>query len=193
MNIDIVAAQLRANAPLFEGNVAGAARYADAVADQVFLPLPAAYVVPGDDDAGENTSMNGLYQVVTQHVGVIVVLETLKVGATRDLADRRGQAASAYLMTVRGAVFRALLNWRPDWDPENPDTNIEARGLAYAGSELLEFDRARFFYQFNFSLETLITDADGWQQPSTPLIGVQGAITTMADLQFGVTLPKQRR
>ena len=193
MNIDVVAAQLKAYAPLFNGNVAGAAAYADGVADQVFLPLPAAYVIPGDDEAAANTSDNGLWQIVTERIGVIVILETAKVGTITDLTDRRGQAAAAYLRTVRSAIFKALLNWRPDWDPTNPSTNVEARGLAYDSARPLEFDRARFFYQFDFSLETLITDDDGWVLPSDPLIGVQGTITNGAGGgtlgTFDVTLP----
>jgi hypothetical protein len=180
MNIDQVASQIRTLAPLFAGNVAGAAAYANGVADQVWLPSPAAYVIPLSQDAEENTSMTGLYQIVRERVGVIVVLETLKVGGAADLADRRGQAASAYIDTVKYAIFRAILNWRPDWDSANPAVNREGKGLSFVGAEFPEagaFDRARFFYQFVFQLETTITDADGWLLGWVPLTDVGGTIT----------------
>lgn len=180
MNIDAIAAQLKASAALFNGNVAGAARFADSVEDQVWLPSPAAYVVPGDDQAGENESQTGLYQIVSERIGVIVVLATPTVGGITDLTDRRGQGAAAYLRIVRSAIFKAILNWRPDWDPANPASNIETRGLYYTGAELLEFDRARFFYQFNFGLDTLITDDDGWLPSGDLLIQIQSTITNGA-------------
>jgi hypothetical protein len=181
MNIDQIAVQLRALAPIFDGNIAGAAAYTNGVNDQAWLPLPAAYVVPLDQDADENTSMAGLQQIVHERVGVIVVLETLKVGgAPKDLADRRGQAASAYLDTIKYAIFRAILNWRPDWDITNPPADREGRGIYFVAAGFPQdgaFDRARFFYQFVFGLDTTITDVDGWQQPGEPLIDIRGTIT----------------
>lgn len=196
MNIDQVAAQIKTLAPLFGNSVAGAAAYANGVQDQVWLPLPACYVIQLDQDAEDNSSLNGLQQIVHERVGVIVVLDTLKVGGSaQDLADRRGQAATAYIDTVKYAIFRAILNWRPDWDLTNPPMNREGRGIYFVGANFPEagaFDRARFFYQFVFGLDTTITDRDGWQEPSDPLISIQGTITNGpggADLAtFGVSL-----
>jgi hypothetical protein len=181
MNIDQVATQIKCLVPLFGESVAGAAAYANGVADQAWLPLPACYVIQLDQDAEENTDLNGLNQIVHERVGVICVLETLKVGgAPLDLADRRGQAATAYIDTLKYAIFRAILSWRPDWDPEYPQRNREARGIYFVGAGFPQegaFDRARFFYQFVFGLDTTISDRDGWQQPFEELIGVRGTIT----------------
>ncbi len=181
MNINQVAAQIKRLAPLFGESVAGAAAYANGVQDQVWLPLPAAYVIQLDQDAEDNSSMSGLQQIVHERVGVIVVVETLKVGgAPQDLADRRGQAATAYIDTIKYALFRAILNWRPDWDLTNPPNNREGRGLYFISAGFPQdgaFDRARYFYQFIFGLDTTISDLDGWQEPSDPLIGVEGTIT----------------
>lgn len=191
MDIDTIAAQIRTLVPLFNGNVAGAAAYANGVADQTWLPLPAAYVIQLDQDADDNTSMTGLQQIVHERIGVIVVMETLKVGGALDLADRRGQAATAYIDTVKYAIFRAILNWRPDWDLTNPPTNREGRGLSFIGAGFPEagaFDRARYFYQLTFGLATTITELDGWQQPSEPLIDIQGTITNADPLSSGATL-----
>lgn len=190
MNINLVIPQLRTLATIFNNNIAGAAAYANAVADQVFLPLPCAYVVPGDEEAGENGSMTGLRQEVTERIGIIVILQTLNVGGVEDITDRRAQAASAYLHTIRASIFRAVLNWRPDWSAD-PSTSNDNRGFRYAGGHLLDFDRGRFFYQFDFALDTLITDADGWQQSFDDLIDVQGTITNNGTppIVFDQTLP----
>ncbi len=180
MNIDTVAGQIRMAAPIFAGNVAGAAAYAHGVADQVWLPLPAAYVIPLEQEAEDSDTMNGLQQTVRERVGVIVVLETAKIGGVFDISDRRGQAASAYLDTVKYGLFSAILNWRPDWDPNNPAMNREARGLYFVSAGFPDggaFDRSRFFYQFTFCLDTTLTDADGWQPPSDPLTDISSTIT----------------
>ena len=190
MNINTIAAQIRALAPIFNGNVAGAAAYANGVADQAWLPLPAAYVIPLGQEAEDNTLLAGLQQVVHERVGVIVVLETLKVGgAAQDLADRRGQAAGAYLDTVKYALFRAILNWYPDFDPNNPGANRESRGIYFIGADFPTegaFDRARFFYQFNFCLDTTLTDADGFQLYGDPLTDIR---TTMTVDATGAAVP----
>ncbi|HVB67976.1 MAG TPA: hypothetical protein VNE67_08995 [Acetobacteraceae bacterium] len=177
MNIDGVIGQLKSLVPTFGGNVAGAAAYAKAVEDQVWLPQPAAYVIPLDESAEPNQEEVGLYQLVTERIGVIVDLD--------NSADRRGQTTAAQLLALRYAVYAALLNWRPDWDQTNPTTNREARGLYYAGGRLLDFDRARFFYQFEFALDTTITDADGWQLAGPPLTD---AFITVTDPVGGETL-----
>ena len=185
MNINQVAAQIKALVPLFGNAVAGAAGYANGVADQAWLPLPAAYVIQLDQDADENSSMAGLQQIVHERIGVIVVLETAMVGgAPQDLADRRGQAATAYIDTIKYALFRAILNWRPDWDLTNPPTDREGRGIYFVSAGFPSegaFDRARYFYQFVFGLDTTITDLDGWQQPFDPLIDIQGTTTNGPD------------
>ncbi len=173
MNIDAVASQLRAVATVFGGNVAGAAAYANGVADQVWLPLPAAYVIPREEDAEPNDSWPGLNQIIRERISVIVVLSTPNAGGASDAADRRGQAAAAQLPTLRAAIFKALLNWQP------PGANA-ARGIAYLGARFPEegaFDRARFFYEFTFGLDVTITDADGWTVQGLPLVEVQGTIT----------------
>jgi len=185
VNIDGVAAQVRSLCPIFNSNVAGAAAYANGVQDQSWLPLPSAYVIPLGGDADPNESQNGLDQLVHERIGVIVVLETLKIGGQVDTADRRGQAAANYLDAVQSAIFKAILNWRPDtnYAAVNFDTNREARGFYLVGSGFPQegaFDRARFFWQFVFGLDTFISDADGWVLPSVPLTRVEGDIRDAA-------------
>jgi hypothetical protein len=164
VNIGLIIAQLKTSAPLFAGNVAGAAEYERAVEDQTWLPLPAAYVIPLDTEAGPNDSMNGLFQVCTERIGIIVAMD--------NSADRRGQAPVATIDRVQAALFRAVLNWRPDSSIDNPgqpagnpQLDHETRGFRLDHANLVGWDRARLFYQWDFALDVTITDADGWQQP----------------------------
>ena len=178
MNIDDVVTQLRGYCPFFGGRVAGAADYHNGIATgTAWLEVPAAYVVPLDDDAADNDALNGLRQTVTERIGVVVNWTTI---------DRRGQTPAGALAAARQQIFAALLNWKP------AGANA-ARGMAYAGGSMLDFDRARLFYQFDFTLETMITDADGWQWPDATLTeidatSVQPAGTPVA--QIDVTLPQ---
>lgn len=180
MNIDAIASQLRSVATIFAGNVAGAAAYANGVSEQTWLPLPAAYVIPGEEDAEPNDSMTGSYQIVHERVSVIVVLPTLSAGGSLDSADRRGQAAAAQLRSLRSAVFKALLNWQPDPDGTDTTTQIETRGIYYLGARFPAdgaFDRARFFYEFLFGLDVTVTDDDGWRPTGTPMTDVHATVT----------------
>ena len=170
MNIDAVILQLKTYAPIFNGNVAGLAQY-ELAKDQIWLPPPAAYVMPLDDEATPNKNLAGLNQIVTETVAIIVDLD--------NSADRRGQAASTdALLPIRTAVFAAILNWRPDG--ENA-----ARGFAYARGGLISSDRARMRWQFDFAIENTITSDDGFQLPSEPLTDIVGTIT---DERTGETL-----
>lgn len=172
MNIALVIAQIKAVSTLFKGNVAGAAEYEKSVADQTWLPLPAAYVIPLDMDAGENKSLNGVYQICTERIGIIVAID--------NSADRRGQGAVAGVDQVQKAIFSAILNWRPDstidnpgsWQATNPQADHETRGFRSDGAFLRGWDRARLFYEWDFALDVTITDADGWQPTGTPITSV---------------------
>ncbi len=181
MDIGVIIGQLRALAPLFNGNVAGAAAYADGVDSQAWLPLPAAYVVPLDDDAGENLSQTGTQQIVSERIAVILVLNNATT-----TGDRRGQASAEQYSTMRAAIFRAILNWRPDWNPATPATNRESRGIYYVRGSLIDFDLARLFYQFEFGLDTTITEDDGWTDTPVPLVDIQMTLTDPCDADLSI-------
>lgn len=154
MNIDNVILQLRQNCDVFNGNVAGAADFAKGIETVVDMPLPAAYVVPLEDTAGENILDNGLVQQVNERIAVIVEIS--------NSADRRGQTSSDQINTLKYDIFSALLNWRID-----PDRAV--KGLQYDGGRLLDYDRGRLFWVFEFSLLVTIDDDDGYQVPTNPL------------------------
>lgn len=168
MNLEAIIQQLRDHAPVFGGRVAGAADYAKGVAENTWMALPAAYVVPEDEDPGDQTGRGGAYdQQVTESFGLVVVFDNSVATAA---GDRRGQTVMHGYDATRLAVFRALLNWRPP--PSEGDVLRAGQGLYYTGGELLGYDRARLFYQWTFALDTLITDADGWQDTLPDLEGV---------------------
>lgn len=171
MDITAVIAQIKSLCPIFNGNVAGGVSHIHGIEDQVWLPLPAAYVVPSSDEAAPNSLQSGFEQIVTERISVEVELD--------NSADRRGQTAAEQVHSIRYALYKALLNWRPDWDPEastNPQ-NRESRGMYFVSGELIGWDRARMFWRFEFALDATITDLDGWQQPTAPLTDIREYVT----------------
>lgn len=156
MDQDAVIVQLRNHCPLFANNVAGAAQFERSVQDETWMPTPAAYVVPLDQESSDNQSQTGLKQVITDRIGVIVCFDSS--------ADRRGQIASNQINITRAAIFSALLNW-------HIDPTRSAQGLYYGGARRLDFDRARLFWQYEFCFDEQYTDADGFQLIGQPLVG----------------------
>lgn len=165
MNLDLVIQQLRTECPSFDQRVAGAAEFAIGIADVSTMPSPCAWVVPLGDDADppDDPNMTDTLQVVAERIGVIVQLS--------NRADRRGQAAVTDVYEMRREIFRALLNWRPgmtiDGGPATgsvatPEEIASTGGFFYSGGQLLEFDRARLFWQYEFTLWGMISDADGY-------------------------------
>ena len=178
MNINIVIAQLRMYAHVFGGRVAGAADFANGLETNVWMDSPSAYVIPLDEDAQDNESNVGLVQRITERVGVIVALD--------NTADRRGQDAATSLHDLRSDIWAAVLNWRPDG-------SSQTKGFAYGGGQLRDFDRGRLFYQFEFTIETTVSDDDGWQADRIPLTEID-LVGTNPDTQIPfidlrVTLP----
>lgn len=168
MNLDAVITQLKTYAQVFNNNVAGGAQYELGISDQVWLPTPACYVVPLEEDAGPNLdkTANGLRQIVTERVGVIVQLD--------NSADRRGQSSAVRLDTFRDAVNRALLNW-------GIDPSRGPQGLYYGGGERMGADRARFFYQLTYCFDATFDHTDGFQPPTgVPLVSFHKTYTDPA-------------
>jgi hypothetical protein len=140
--------------------VAGAADFATGLESQVWQTLPAAYVIPLEDEATPNDEQNALRQTVTERIGVVVEFDNSQ--------DRRGQGVTLSYEAMRTALFAALLNWHPD-----PDA-ASVNGLEYAGGHLIQFDRARLFFQWEFSRDITIDETDGFQVGSVPLLEIDG-------------------
>lgn len=153
--------QLRAYCPPFSGRVAGVADFRSGLVNyNANMTLPAAYVVPLDQESDGDQNMTGLYQIVRKTVGVIVELEAV---------DRRGQKPAMQYDDIEAAIFSSILNWAP----------VECRvpnrsGYQFLGGRFLDLDRARLFYQWEFLLPYTLTDEDGWQgPPPEDLLGVE--------------------
>jgi hypothetical protein len=152
--------QLRANAPMFGGRVAGAAEFEAGLKNyNTSLPLPAAFVRPLEEEAEPNQVWNGLVQVVHKSIGVVVEVDAQQ--------DRRGQAPIMDLDEVQTQIFASVLNL------EIGQCRM-VRGTSYSGMRVLALDRARLFYEYVFTLDWQITDADGVQPVSTlPLLNIE--------------------
>ena len=159
MIVETFIAQLRANAPLFAGRIAGAAEfYAGLKNYNTSLVLPAAYVLPLGQEADSNVAMNGLIQIVHKSIGVAVELDAQ--------TDRRGQAPVMQFDVIEAQIFASVLNLNI------VDANgcpRMTRGSYFQGARYLDLDRARLFYQWEFGLDWQISDADGVQTPAIPL------------------------
>ncbi|CAG9195878.1 conserved hypothetical protein [Paraburkholderia tropica] len=132
MKVTPVVLQLRTYVPFFEKRVAAAIDF-DAVRDEALLPVPAAYVVPTHDDAGENQTQNTVRQDITDEFDVVVAIAT---------TDARGQSRIDQLHDVRAMLWKALVGFEPvaDWLP-----------IQYVGGGLLLMNRERILYRFTFS------------------------------------------
>jgi hypothetical protein len=173
-DIQPVIVQIRKVATIFQNRVGGAAEFA--VIDTAgLLQTPSAYVLPGEQSAEPNESMNGLYQLVTEKFSIIVMFSN-SIGVAA--GDRRGQATiTQYYEIVKRQIFKAILNWNPNNPHENPlvpadptTENHGIRGFYYIGANLREFDNARLFYEYHFGIESYITnETDGWNLDGDPL------------------------
>lgn len=151
MNLNLVIAQLRTYCPSFAGRVAGAARF-KSLDESANLTVPACYVIPLDDNPGERESMNDVRQRLIEAFAVVVAIS--------NVADERGQAAANTAHdSIRAELWKALLGWQPD----NLGCNSIYRGIEYQGGNLLDLDRSRLWYQFDFGAEMQIGPEDGWQ------------------------------
>jgi hypothetical protein len=159
--LDATIGHLRAYCPPFAGRVAGAADFARGLQDyNENMALPAAYVVPLDQESEGNRNMTGLFQFVRKTVGVVVELDARN--------DRRGQDPAMTYDAIEAAIFASILNWAP----------VECRipnsqGYWFSGGRFLDLDRARLFYQWEFAITYQLTEEDGWHEPD-PLIDLTG-------------------
>lgn len=145
MNLNVIIAQLKQRAPLFAGGtVAGTAKF-QILPEAANLKMPAAYVLPLDEQPQDQASQNGYQQTVREGFAVVVALD--------NKADERGQAAAQNLDTVRLTLFKALLGFQPAADYDV---------VVFEGGQLLHLDRARMYYQFEFSVDYAISTEDTW-------------------------------
>lgn len=154
MTLDWIIAQLRARAPIFEGRVVGAAEF-KILPEATTLKMPAAFVIPLDDSPEASMAMNSIMQKLNDSFAVIV--------AVSNVADEKGHASASAFHTMRAALWAALLGWRPV-PPLTDQSESRYDGIAYEGGMLLNLDRARAWFQFEFGAPMEIGPADGFQE-----------------------------
>jgi hypothetical protein len=152
-------ASLRVRAPIFSGRVAGAAEFYRGLKDyNTSLPLPAAYVLPLGQDAEPNRTFGGLFQIIHKTIGIAVELDAQR--------DRRGQDPAMNFEIIEAQVFASCLNLVLG------DCRM-TQGAYFAGARYLDLDRARLWYQWEFTLDWQITELDGVLPLSIPLESIE--------------------
>jgi hypothetical protein len=134
----LIIERLRDEVATFAGRIGGAGALEPALAEQD-LAVPAAFVVPLDDEAGASLTAGAPTQVLTESVAVIVAVD--------NTSDLRGQAAAEQLDTIRTALWAALAGWTP------------ADGYAwfeYREGGLFRIARHRVWWQFVFATDHVI-------------------------------------
>ena len=178
MDLPAIIAHLKAHVPLLGGRVAGIAEFTAAMAGEIRPEAyPSAYVAPLGEEADPNDETNALYQEVTERLGVVIEFD--------NQGDRRGQGVTLLYAPMRAALFAALLNWRGT----NPTQTL--RGFEFSSAGLLQSDRARVFYQFEFTLSSVISDLDGWHPTADPLLEIRAnSDPDQPPPAFSATLPQ---
>lgn len=159
--LDVIAA-LRGRVPLFAQRVGGTASIED-LREYSHLPVPAAYVIPMDEKPDDNQDANGYAQSVDVGFAVVVFLD--------NASDEVGQSALAQLDVIRGQIFKALLGW----DPPNHDA------IVYTGGSLVDMDRARLVYQYEFSCPYVLDHDDTWLKDRDDALPVLTSIHIKVD------------
>jgi hypothetical protein len=139
MKLKIVIDRLKAEAPVFEGRVAGAAEFETEV-ENTDLAVPCAFVIRLADTPGASLTAGEIVQPLDERVGVLV--------AVSNAGDRRGQDGAEDLDDIRAALWEALLGWAP---------SDEHGAIQYRGARHLGMNRARLWHQFDFSALAVVS------------------------------------
>ncbi|MDO5531422.1 hypothetical protein [Sutterella sp.] len=160
MELTPIITALRERCPSFGNRVAGAAEWGS-IADEQCPILPAAYVVPASQTAGEQTTDGSYLQTVTCTFAVITIVDNSAVAPE----DAAGLVPHEVMHALEREIFKALLGWRQG---EHEVTNrfgrkcmaYTAGPIAYEGGELIHLDAARLIWQSDFSFDVDLGEED---------------------------------
>lgn len=152
MKLNLIIDQLRTLCPAFAAVAPARARVAGAadfkmVPETVALEVPCAFVIPLEDSPEPPQALNAVRQQMVESFAVVVALD--------NTADERGQASATTLHDLRAQLWKALLGWKPEADYD---------GIRYEGGSLLQLDRKRMWYRFEFGAPMEIGPSDGWEE-----------------------------
>lgn len=145
MQLEPIIEQIRARCSVFAGKVAGSAEF-KMLDERTALAVPFAFIVPLDDQPEQNQSNVGYRQKLTESFGVVV--------AVSNTLDEKGQSSVASMHGIRAALWAALIGW---------EVSDRHDAIVYEGGQLMGMDRARLWYQFDFSAVMEIETEDTWQ------------------------------
>ncbi len=136
------------------GSLVGECAELDEATKATVINDEVAFVVPLADRAVANQLDNEIQQTVTESFAIVAALRN-------DNAARQklGRGAINLKNTVRDQLFKAILGWLPS-GAENP--------IEYAGGRLLDFNRAWFWWQYEFSVDIRLTQCDGYDLETPP-------------------------
>ncbi|MGS1116875.1 phage tail terminator protein [Castellaniella sp. UC4442_H9] len=152
MKLSDVVAHLRQYCPTFDGRVAVALEF-EPDRGQVRLAVPAAVVMPSDDEAQPVAaySQNVSIQSVADRFVVVLVV------ASAD--PKRGDTTADVLHDLRAELWRALIGWRPGAGYEP---------IEYVSGEVSHMDRSATYYAMTFSAEFTVGYPNGLPDGATP-------------------------
>ncbi len=137
------------------------------------LTKEAAFVIQLAETASTNNYDNSISQLISERFAVVVALDN---GSSDK--DKLGIIAYDRLQGIRTQLFKAILGWQ-----------IPAAEsiTSYSGGKVLGINRAKLWYQFEFSADTRITDDDGIDNGAAELpwfdeIRAQYILSPSADL-----------
>lgn len=171
MKISPLIAAIRQRCPMFDSRVAGASEFKP-LPENAKLGLPAAYVIPLDDNPDENRSQTDYWQQITDAFAVVIIVSNTQ--------DARGQSSVDAVEHARAELWRALLGWSPEEKYE---------GIVYQGGNLLDMNRAHLYYQFEFSARFELDQEDTRQWDDlADLPPFTGIDATAPERGFGIDL-----
>lgn len=132
--------------PENQRRIAGAAEFV-LLNESTKMVLPAAYVVPLDDEVSAQEASSGYRQTIRDVFAVIVVVS--------NVPNERGQTSVEQARALRPELWRALLAWKPDANHDR---------IEYEGAQLLDVNRSHLYYQYEFGADIQISQEDTWQE-----------------------------
>lgn len=103
MRPSLIIPRLRAECPIFNQRVAGAAGFARAM-DQIDFPLPHAFVLPLTESANGDVQISGLDQELNSRFSVSVCVSN---------SDDVGLNSLESIYDIRAQLLTALVGWHP--------------------------------------------------------------------------------
>ena len=145
MKLGPIVLKLRLQNTRFRENIAGAAELALAIKNT--LMKEAAFVIPLDETCARNNYDSGINQKYFEKFAVVVAIRN-----DLSIRDHTGITSYDLLHDVRAEIFKAILGLQ---------ISTSESLIYYSGGKLLDINPAYLWYQFEFEMESRLTNEDG--------------------------------